>query len=605
MQNTLSAGYELHRAGKHKQALQHYKSVLKQAPKNPDALMLMGILHYEMAKYGQAVQYLSKASKQAPHNESIYFNLGLAYQSQDRLADAASAFTKALEISPNNPNTMYCLGATLVKLDDTENGVRYLHMAAPSMPDNADLFLWLGTGSSILGDHDTALSSLLKTIALQPNSTRALCLLAEMPITHVRPKDAKKYIQRAYEIAPDAPQVMIRQAGWLEKQGELDEARTLFSDVLKKSSDYPFAHIGLAKIDMAQKNYEEAVKRLNSTISHNSSPEVRHKALAVLCKAHNKLGHYDEALKAAEDKGAILNTLNEYKSLNANLTPSIFKNTLAWLDDLDTKAPIAKSEPEVPTPVFFIGFPRSGTTLMEMMLASHPSLQTSGEFPAIGKILEMMPKVLGRKIDYPKDLTSLDDAELTKLRTLYWELFSDELEFDPSERTLIDKNPMNITYMPIIGILFPNAKIIMALRDPRDVCISNQMQSFALNTFMMHMTDMSATASLYVNCLNMYRHVKHSLGIITHEYRYEDLIDNFEETVQGVLDFLEIPWDDGVANYQETAKNTVVSTPSYTDVSKNLSRKAIGQWKNYAHLMPEALDILADDVKYYGYEETK
>jgi len=86
------------------------------------------------------------------------------------------------------------------------------------------------------------------------------------------------------------------------------------------------------------------------------------------------------------------------------------------------------------------------------------------------------------------------------------------------------------------------------------------------------------------------------------EYRYEDLIDDFENTVSGVLSFLGVPWKDAVRNYQNTAQKTIVSTPSYTDVSGSLSRKAIGQWKNYAPLMPDVLEILATDVQAFGYE---
>jgi len=143
----------------------------------------------------------------------------------------------------------------------------------------------------------------------------------------------------------------------------------------------------------------------------------------------------------------------------------------------------------------------------------------------------------------------------------------------------------------------------MAVRDPRDVCISNFMQAFSPNVFMIHMKDLASTANLYADYMALWRTARNTIGLDVFEYRYEDLIDNFDDTVSGVLSFLGLPWNDAVQNYQDTAQNTIVSTPSYTDVSGSLSRKAIGQWKNYAPLMGEALDILATDIEASRYDK--
>ncbi|MCW8916445.1 MAG: sulfotransferase [Magnetovibrio sp.] len=605
MQNILAKGYELHRAGRHKQALQHYKSALKQAPKNSDALMLMGILQYELGKHAQAVQYLSKALKQSPNNAAIYYNLGLAYQSQNRLSDAANVYAKANKLEPNNPSTLFCLGSTLVKLGDAELGVSYLRQAQPAMPDNPELSLWLGIGLQINGDLDNAIIALRKVLEREPDSVPAMCALAEMPATYVRPIDALTYVQKAYALAPNAPRVMLRYATFLEKQNKLDEAKALFQGVLNVSTDFVLAEIGLAKIDLAQKKPENAIQRLNGILKKDVSTEMRSEALGVLCKAQARLKQYNAAFETMSIKGAMVSELPQFNHLNKKVIETIFQKTHAWFDSGTQNLTLPNTASNITTPIFFIGFPRSGTTLMEMMLASHPALQTSAELPALGTVLEYANKTLNKSINYPHGLNTLSDDELSKLRALYWNTFEGELEFDPCDKTVVDKNPINILYLPLVRVLFPQAKIIFALRDPRDVCISNMMQNFALNIFMMHMTDMESTAQLYADSMKLYRHSVEALDLSVHEYRYEDLIDDYDKTINNIFSYLGLSLDESVSNYQDTARNSLISTPSYADVSKGLNRRAIGQWKSYTHLMPKALDILADDVKRYGYEEIK
>jgi len=603
MQNTLAEGYQLHRAGKLKQAAQRYKSVLKTAPQQPDALMLLGIVRYELGDNEQAVKYLAKAIKVAPTNAGAHFNLGLAQQARGRLKDAADAFAKVLSLSPDDMNAAYCLGAVSVQMGLLDEGIAHLSRAQPAMPDNPGIHGWLGVAYRAQGNLKAAAQSFTRALELDPDNIEALYGLGSMPATSVRPQTAYEHSAKAAKLAPDNLQALLAHAGWLEKRKNLIDADKLLATCLKISPRDPMAHLLKARVELAQGKIDKARERLEQLTQRDDlPPAVQHGAFAVLGKALGKLGAYKQAFQAFERKSSAMLDMPEAHRLRTDLVPNVIRDTSKWLDE-GGPSTLSNAEPNENTPIFFIAFPRSGTTLMEMILASHPGLQTSGELAAMGVVMDRLNSVVGRELNYPFQLDTLTDDERRKLCDIYWRCFENELSSPVRERTLIDKNPLNLLYLPLIRTLFPSAKVIMAIRDPRDVCISNFMQDFSPNVFMIHMKDMPSTAKLYADYMALWRTARDTINLDIVEYRYEDLIDSFDDTVSSVLSFLRLDWDDAVRNYQNTAQNTIVSTPSYTDVSGTLSRKAIGQWRNYAPLMGEALDILATDVQAFGYDD--
>jgi len=602
MENLLSQGYQLHRAGKLKQAAQCYKSVLKTSPHQPDALMLLGIVRYELGDLEQAVKTLSKAAKVAPSNPGVYFNLGLAQQARGRLKDASDALAKVLTLTPNDMKAEYCLGAVLVQMGMLDEGKAHLTKAKTATPDNPGIYGWLGVIHQTQGDLKAAAQSFTQALQLDPDNIEALCGLGTMPATSVRPQLAFEYCAKAAELAPGNLQALLAYAAWLEKRRCLDDADKLLASSFKISPRHPMAHLIKARVELAQGKIEKTRERLkNLTQRDHIPPTIQHGAYALLGKTLNMLGAYPQAFEAFDRKNSAMLNMPEAHRLRTDMVPNVLRDTRAWLHDDGAKtlpdAPLAEN-----TPVFFIAFPRSGTTLMEMILASHPALQTSGELTAMGEVMDRLNSIVGRELDYPFQLDTLTDADRRALCDVYWRCFEGELSSPLSERVLIDKNPLNLLYLPLIRALFPTAKVLMAVRDPRDVCISNFMQAFSPNVFMVHMKDLASTAKLYADYMALWRIARETIGLDVFEYRYEDLIDDFEGTATDVLSFLGLAWNDALRNYQDTARSTIVSTPSYTDVSGSLNRKAIGQWKNYAPLMGEALDILATDIEAFGYD---
>ncbi|MGZ8997692.1 MAG: sulfotransferase family protein, partial [Allosphingosinicella sp.] len=244
-------------------------------------------------------------------------------------------------------------------------------------------------------------------------------------------------------------------------------------------------------------------------------------------------------------------------------------------------------------PIFLVGFPRSGTTLLDTMLMGHPVLHVLEEEP----ILQRVGYSLG---DFER-LPSLDDAEVERLRALYFE----ELDrFDPaaSAKIVVDKLPLNILGAPLIHRLFPDARFIFAQRHPCDVVLSCFMQNFELNAAMANFLDLGDSARLYDQVLAFWERCRALFPLNVHVLRYEALVEDVEAELRPLIDFLDLPWDERLLDHQATAASRgAISTPSYAQVAEPIYKRASGRWERYRAQMEEVLPILMPWAERLGY----
>ena len=185
-----------------------------------------------------------------------------------------------------------------------------------------------------------------------------------------------------------------------------------------------------------------------------------------------------------------------------------------------------------PPPVFFVGFPCSGTALVDQMLAAHAGIVTTGErspLEGIREDWERTPSPGGRA--YPACLEDLNDDDIRHWRRSYWQRAAESMGRDPTGCTLIDKLPLNLIHLGMVKRLFPDAKVIVALRDPRDVCLSCFMQQFKATPSTVNFQRLDSTAELYGAVLDLWLHYRRCVGLAWMEYRYEDVVADMEETM--------------------------------------------------------------------------
>jgi hypothetical protein len=270
---------------------------------------------------------------------------------------------------------------------------------------------------------------------------------------------------------------------------------------------------------------------------------------------------------------------------------------VAFVDGIDPSRWQA-APPAARTPVFLIGFPRSGTTLLDQILASHPEVSTLEERDTL---LDAASELMSTEQAFGR-WASLQHTEIERLRGLYWQRVTAGTAGAPQTRVFVDKQPLNAVLLPLIHRLFPAARIVLALRDPRDVVLSCFQQRFGMNVAMYQLLRLDTAAAYYDAVMRLIEVSRGKLPLALHVVKYEDIVARFEATVRELLVFLELQWDERVRRYTETARERTISTPSASQVVRPLYGSARGKWRNYRAFLEPCLPTLAPWVQSLGYE---
>jgi hypothetical protein len=247
--------------------------------------------------------------------------------------------------------------------------------------------------------------------------------------------------------------------------------------------------------------------------------------------------------------------------------------------------------------VFLLGFPRSGTTLLEQVLASHPEVEALEERETLSDALRAF---LSRPADLDR-LAEADEAELSALRAAYWARVRDE-GARIEGKLFVDKHPLNTLKLPLIAKLFPQAKILFARRDPRDVVLSCYRRRFAMSGSAYQLLTLPGAAGYYDAAMQIAERLEPALGARTHVVRHEALIADFDAVVGSVCDFLGLTWTEAMRGFSERTKDRGIATPSGAQLAGGLSAEGVGQWRRYRQQMAPALPKLAPWVERFGYD---
>ena len=250
------------------------------------------------------------------------------------------------------------------------------------------------------------------------------------------------------------------------------------------------------------------------------------------------------------------------------------------------------------SPVFVVGFPRSGTTLLEQMLDAHPDFRSMDERAYIHDLIEGM-ELVGQQ--YPADLASLTQQDADQLRSVYRRMVGEVLP-DLGERRLVDKNPLNMLCLPMIMRLFPQARIILCLRHPCDVLLSCSMQPFRSPAFMVLCSSLQRLAQGYARAFEQWYRDVEAFAPHVLEWRYESVVSQFDDQVARLGPFLETADTSPMTRFAEHARHKrFISTPSYAQVTEGVHRKAVDRWQNYREQFEPVLPVLQPWIERFGY----
>jgi tetratricopeptide (TPR) repeat protein len=491
---------------------------------------------------------------------------------QGEYAHALTLLNRALELNPRSVDILQRIGGARTKAGRARDALAAFDAAVAIDPNAALAHYGRGLSLAGLNDHDGARAAYQRALALAPGDAETLGALATMAAEDKDPVAARHYADQALAAEP-------HQAG---------------------------ATMALVSLDAAAGEHEAVLARMDALIA-NGGLTLLHLASAERFRADalDALGRPNEAMTAYAAANTALRRvyLVGVEQAGVELGVEQARRLGAWFATARAAdwRPASSHHPHAgATPAghaFLIGFPRSGTTLLEQVLATHPDIVALEERPTLD------PDVPGffRDAAGLTRLAKLGPADADALRDAYWRRVR-EFGVEPDGKIFIDKMPLNSLYQPLIAKLFPHARIVFALRDPRDVVLGCFRRRFRPNPLVVEYTDLVRTAEFYDGVMTVAARYREVLPLPVHMHRYERLVDDFDAETKGLCAFLGIDWTDGLRDFAATARERDIRTPSADQVRRGLYREGVGQWRKYAESLAPALPILAPWVEAYGYE---
>ena len=496
------------------------------------------------------------------------------------------------------PQIHNSLGIVNLKMKDFEKSKINFKAAILLNDKYSTAYCNLGYLYEILSDTTNASEYYLKAIETDSKNYKAYFNLGNLSKSQDKIDDAEKYYLLAIEIKPN----LISLYNNLFELYDRSNQHKKFENILNRAkSIFPsntlidfFSGI----FEFRKKNYKEVVKIFeNINLDKSDYLKIAFKN-NMLAKSYDFLGDYEKAYSLFETSNQNINDIYR-KSVNKSIyLESIIKRinyfskqkNLSWND-------FSKIN-EKNDPIFLVGFPRSGTTLLDTILRTHKKISVIEEKPLVNNFIDELEKKIKGNYSY---LNDIDNDFYHQLRNKYFDQRNGYVKENLNE-ILIDKLPLNIIHVAEIYRFFPKAKFIFALRNPYDAVLSCFMQPFPLNNAMANFTNLSDATYLYDKVMELWSLYTEKLNINFHEIKYENTVLNFEKTIKDLLKFLELDWSNELNEYYKTAQNRgLINTPSYNQVNSPLYKQAINRWKNYENKffdLKYTLDKWVNEFKY-------
>jgi tetratricopeptide (TPR) repeat protein len=483
--------------------------------------------------------------------------------------------------------------------------IELLQRASHRDPANPSILLDLGRAHGLRYDYPAAEHCLEKAVRVSPRKTETLAEAARRCQEFGHYPMATSFFARAAQQEDATADALATLAELYERHHRLDDATDLLGRALRLQPAHPRAVLGQARLKRQAGDVAEA-ERLVRTLTVNSKcdPSTRIRAWYELGNLLDRAGHYQEAMAAFLEAKAIQRPAAEpflkvlqgvqarVRELEQTVSAGVLKRWSEAAGDLQPSRRLA----------VLCGHPRSGTTLLEHMLDAHPGIVSAEEthilhdeaylsltrgFPQSASVLEV--------------LDSAPPSRLRQSRDDYFRFTELFVGKRIGDKLLIDKNPALNVLIPAVVRIFPEARFLIALRDPRDVCLSCFMQPLALNPVSSAYLSLEGTVNQYASVMGLWRSILPKLPNPPIEVRYEDLVNDIETESRRVLEFLGVSWDPAVLQFHEHARRKPVRSPSYADVVKPVYKRAVGRWRNYAEYFGPGLEKLGPFVTALGY----
>jgi tetratricopeptide (TPR) repeat protein len=591
-------------------------------PDSATALSNLGIAYFDLKDYPQAIDYQQRALKIDPQLVTALNNLGSIYRAQKNTSLSIDYYQRAIASNPNHAETLNNLGAVYTEQSDPELGLELLSKAVQLNPRYAEAQRNLGTcylmleklpeaqtafnnALTLKADFSEALLGLAsieqevknyakaqqlieKTIAIDNNSSTSHIQLAGLLNIMGYPDRAKASYQQALTLEPDSTTAMVGLAQVLTEQGEIKDAEQWLHQALELDPEALAPRISLAqlkKVAVGDKNFISLIDEAKK-IDENSKTKAIGLNFA-LGKCHDDIGEYQQGfshfMKACQLKRQ---KINYSQSDNTLATLNIISN---FNDELISQ--LSGHGNPSSKPIFVLGMPRSGTTLTEQIIASHPDCYGAGELADLGNLINAIGTANNANAHYPQNITEIKPEQLASLGQQYVNGLSTR---KPDAKHITDKMPSNYFFLGMIHLMLPNAKIIHVKRNPIDTCISNFSKLFKHGQHFSY--DLKELGLYYRDYHNLMNHWRTVLPEGTfYEISYEKLVENTESEARALINYCGLPWDENCLQFHNHTRS--VRTASVTQVRQPIYKSSVQRWRHYEEYIQPLLSALGDLVE--------
>lgn len=585
-----NVGVALFEQGKFEEALLHYDRALVLQDDFVQAHSNRGNALQRLKQFAEAEKAYRRAIELQPMFADAWNNLGTCLRELKRLDEAEAVYRKALELNPNNPDTLDNLALAVKDLDRLDEAADLIRRAL-AIEQRSDKYHF-HYGTVLLDQHkaEEAAAATERALALNPNNHDAVNLMGRIAFERGKLEAALAHFRRALTLKPDLADAFNNMGNVLKDLGQLHEAREAYVEALRLDPNVPGAYVNFAdSITFAPGDPYLAAMEALAAKTEGLSKTDRMQLDFAFGKAYADLKDYPRSLKHLAAGNAAKRTTIAYDE-QANF--ALFDR----LEKVFTREMIAKKagggDPSS-MPIFVLGMPRSGTTLIEQIIASHPMVHGAGELKILNDVILSVHGPDGVTLPYPDFMPSIDAAALRQIGSRYVALMRQLIPSSASaERDVhhvTDKMPSNYYFAGLIHLALPNAKIIHCMRDPVDTCMSCFSKLFSAEQN--HTYDLGEIGRYYKRYARLMAHWHKVLpaGRIL-DVRYEDVVADLEGQSRRILSYCGLPWDDRCLAFHETKRP--IRTASATQVRQPIYGRSVGRWRRYEEFLEPLLSAL-------------
>ena len=600
--------------GKFEEAENILGKVIDLAPTFAKPYEDLGTLLMQQQRAEEAIPLLEKSVRLDPKMEEAHFQLGKALAMVGRGEEADAAFERSFALSPErgmmalaaehhqagrleqaeklcrqvlqkNPghvDALRMLGLIAAAAGDLEDAEHLLRQALENAPDHVPAMFELGRVLKELDHHEQAIEVYREIVKLHPDNPKAHFRLAGVLGPAALTELSAAAYQRCLDLAPQHAGAWLGLGHMLKTLGRQDEGIEAYQRCLELEPDFGEAYYSLANLKTYR--FDDAqIQEMKERVASESVKEVSEvNFLFALAKAYEDRGDFDQAwhyYEQGNDKQRILVSYDPVQTETVNNDLIEFFNAEFFKEHLNSGNPDR-------SPIFVLGMPRSGSTLVEQIIASHSQVEGTSELPYIGRISKSLNRNRADGMRYPQVLSELEPRHFHRLGQDYLQMAAmHRVEGTPR---FIDKMPNNFPSVGLIHSILPNAKIIDARRHPMDACLGNLKQLYAKGQTFSY--DQNDIGEYYLQYQRMMDHWDEVLPGKVLRVQYEDTVADLESQVLRILEYLELPWEDGCLNFYDTER--AVRTASSEQVRQPIYTSGVGFWRNYEPYLEELQEVL-------------